>query len=886
VSTLYLVEFEAFNPATQAVETLRYATGRGHTTGPAETPANTHYDARVQQPAVMRRDMFGAGITGGPSRVGFGDLVLLNGDGALDTLKNYGVGRRSMTIRRGTPGAAYPSGFPVMLVATMEGMEVGRETVTIRLRDRQLETQVPLQETKYRGTNQLPHGVEGVADDLKGKPKPVCLGAVTNISPPCVNTSKLIYQVHDGPVFQLSAVYDRGVALRGRAWATMALVSAATILRWACEGEDGTLLIAGGYNTPIMNHSTDGGATWTATTMTGFPLFPYQYPGTSFVQGVAYGAGRYVGLCMYQYIFSTDTPGNAWTRATLGLGSSYAPGGVVWAGDRFLAWWNSSTGPVELRTSTDGLSWSSPTLTGFTDGTDTCYHITYGAGVYVAVGAAGAMSYSEDGTTWVDLPAVGTEDLYRIAYANGVFVAVGASGTLIRSTDGVTWESAANAPAGTTDLHAVGYGFGHWIAGGGWGNDLIESVDTVNWYPLTTMFGANALNYIFWSETYSQFLLVGDGGKAFMDNGGIEEYATYADLMDEAQAPWPGSVKAYSSGGYFRLGTVPDGEVTADVVGASTANMTAGQLYTTVLGRAGLESADWSAADITALDSANAAVLGYWSDAEENCDAVLSQIAGSVGAWWGVDQDGVFRIQRLEEPTGTPEVSFTAADMLQPLTRITPSDPGHGRPAWRSVLRWGRVWSPQTDLAGSVTDAHRNTVSREWREVLAEDAAVRIQYLLAPQLTDDSLLTTEADALAEVQRRQGIRGWLHDVFTLTVPLDDETAALDLGSVVRITHARYGLSLGRLFRVMSIEPDATRGRLGLTVWGTAYDGGRIPIAPTLAGTGSALLAINGSGAMTVTSVVSGVEDSDRTGTGDVVPAPVIAGGGWANIEPPY
>jgi hypothetical protein len=41
----------------------------------------------------------------------------------------------------------------------------------------------------------------------------VCYGVVKNVPAPCVNTSKLIYQVNDGAVDSIDAVYDRGVPL-------------------------------------------------------------------------------------------------------------------------------------------------------------------------------------------------------------------------------------------------------------------------------------------------------------------------------------------------------------------------------------------------------------------------------------------------------------------------------------------------------------------------------------------------------------------------------------------------------------------------------------------------------------------------------------------------
>jgi hypothetical protein len=67
----------------------------------------------------------------------------------------------------------------------------------------------------YLGTNVLPNGVEGTADDIKGELKPWCWGTVTNVELKACNTSKLIYKANQGMGSgeQIYAVYDRGVAL-------------------------------------------------------------------------------------------------------------------------------------------------------------------------------------------------------------------------------------------------------------------------------------------------------------------------------------------------------------------------------------------------------------------------------------------------------------------------------------------------------------------------------------------------------------------------------------------------------------------------------------------------------------------------------------------------
>jgi hypothetical protein len=211
---LLLVEVVVYDPNIPGTATKYYSTGQGHTTGPAETPANTTFEPRVKQAVDIRRTMFAPKTTRGRSTVGLGAIVLLNGDGELDDFAHYGVDGRAITIRSGPAGAAYPSGFTTVFVGTMQNVEVTQDEIRLLLRDRQVELNVPLQTTKYTGAGL--GTLEGTADDIQGKPKPVLWGSAYNFAPICVETAKLIYQVSDATVNTSAAnhnVYDRGVGL-------------------------------------------------------------------------------------------------------------------------------------------------------------------------------------------------------------------------------------------------------------------------------------------------------------------------------------------------------------------------------------------------------------------------------------------------------------------------------------------------------------------------------------------------------------------------------------------------------------------------------------------------------------------------------------------------
>lgn len=221
---VYAVEVTAYDPSLPGTRVLYYCTHNFATT-PTDTPASTIFTAAMVQPALITRSMFSDGTTMGRATAGYGEVVLSNNDGSLDALLTYGLDGRSIVIRRAqivdASLPAYPSGWTPVLSATMDLPDLNVRTLTLRLRDNALIADTPIQSTRYLGSNSLPNGLEGVAD-LAGKPKPLIFGSAFNLTPYCVNTSKLIYQYTDGAGVA-TTVYDRGVALtNGGSYATLA----------------------------------------------------------------------------------------------------------------------------------------------------------------------------------------------------------------------------------------------------------------------------------------------------------------------------------------------------------------------------------------------------------------------------------------------------------------------------------------------------------------------------------------------------------------------------------------------------------------------------------------------------------------------------------------
>lgn len=206
-----LVELSAWDIAGEA-ETTFYFGSRGYSdpTGPG------YYRPRLSQPLNFRRDIYTAQTTGGASRTSFGEMRLVNNDGDLDYLAPaqglYAIVGRRVRMLIGDISQPY-STFEALIVGQVKEVLADNAEVVIRLRDLLELFSGPLQTNKFDGGNVLPAGVEGSPDDIKDKQKPLTIGVVLNVTPPCVNTSKLIYQLNDGPIIHAILVADNGAFL-------------------------------------------------------------------------------------------------------------------------------------------------------------------------------------------------------------------------------------------------------------------------------------------------------------------------------------------------------------------------------------------------------------------------------------------------------------------------------------------------------------------------------------------------------------------------------------------------------------------------------------------------------------------------------------------------
>ncbi len=201
----------------------------------------------------------------------------------------------------------------------------------------------------------------------------------------------------------------------------------------------------------------------------------------------------------------TSPDGFSWTSQSNGLSLGDELRGVA-AGPAGLVAVTSG----RVLTSPDGIAWTIRPLAVPSN----LQGITYGGGLYVAVGDTGAVQTSPDGVDWTSQIPVTGNRLVDVSFAQGRFVAVGQNGVAVTSRDGVDWD-----PGGTGTSYAlssVAFGADTFQAVGGL-NWILGSPDGLRWTETSAGAPVTPLGVGFGS---SGFLAVGTSGSALASASG------------------------------------------------------------------------------------------------------------------------------------------------------------------------------------------------------------------------------------------------------------------------------------------------------------------------------------------------------------------------------
>jgi len=810
---IYLIEATVYDPALPGTKVLRYCSGAGFVYG------GNYYEPRIKHPGRIRRMLFDEGKTSGPSQMGYGEVVLVNTDGGLDALATYGFDGRQLMIKRALAVGATLAGVVILAACGMEQAAFTWDEVAIRVKDRKQELNVPLQANKYGGTNALPAGVDGTAD-IQGRPKPLLFGYVKNATPVCVNTSRLIYQLHDGALEWISGVYDKGIPLAAgadyasqtdmeanapvagqyRAWPAggmfrLGATPAAQVTADAYELTAAALVSAPKLAERIAARAIASGdinAADVAALHTANPAVVGYYSAAETTVASAldevlgsiggwYGfdaagqlrcgrldapAGSPVATLTEAELLSierlpTSDEGRglpAW-RVNLGYDRNWTPNMsdiAAWPAAQF-----SASNPLEYQT------WRGA---------------AHGAGLFVVVGEAKAFNgginfyfTSPDGLTWTKrfFPTSGRRLFVR--YLNGLFL-VASSGTteILTSADGVNW-TARTAPISGAWRDAA-YGNGVYVMANT-GGPVITSTDALTW---SAQSGPPSTPVVNW-----RYLTFGNG-RFVLSHDTYYEPVTFYTSSDGItwSAPTIDPAAGLVPPEYF-VGAVYDGFQWVGITSSGRLMMSA-------------DGTSWGYSGQLQGVLETKAIFPAFGGVMVVGTTAASDYGPSTYMHWLVD--GI-AFGRKEIPNASGLRAFVASD-----------DQIVG-PAYRDNIGENRIFF--FDLRGPF--ARTTWMQSTGGGVTASDPAIQTIHPMARELNVDTLIVGQADAQAEANRLLTLHKADRVRLRVKVPRSRVPADV-LGQPVQLQVPRYGWQAGKLLLVIGAEEDLAADLMWLDLWG--------------------------------------------------------------------
>lgn len=190
---------------------------------------NKSFLGTLQTPIRFNRSIV-AGDGYGELSVGYGEMELTNIEADYDDLfQSRSIDGQPITMKVGARASGRVGAYDDFVTVgkfTATRWLAGEDVLRIEVRDNSYKLEVPTQPGSYAGTGNL----EGPVD-LAGKRKPIMVGEPFEPSPVLVIPAELVYQINDGPIEAITAVYDSGFALAATSdYATSILLRAATLV--------------------------------------------------------------------------------------------------------------------------------------------------------------------------------------------------------------------------------------------------------------------------------------------------------------------------------------------------------------------------------------------------------------------------------------------------------------------------------------------------------------------------------------------------------------------------------------------------------------------------------------------------------------------------------
>lgn len=300
---------------------------------------------------------------------------------------------------------------------------------------------------------------------------------------------------------------------------------------------------------------------------------------------------------------------------------------------------------------------------------------------------------------------------------------------------------------------------------------------------------------------------------AVADNAAVEVVNFYTGT-GSAATELQGATLATTWGsyqGYFRLSATPAGVVTCNAISVTDLVMhRAGDVMAILADEAGITI---DSAGIAVFNAAGA--VGIYVDNDIQSAELLNKVVRSVIGYYWFDA-GILFFDLLRAPATTPDLileDWMISDASPEATGIG----SNGVPIHGCKMRYGRIETVQTTVAGGVDLATRERLKNQYLDVEDIDTPAQARHLLSEKIEIEGYLNDRADALTAATRLKNIGKTRRDIITALCNRA-KLPAFSIGQTALVKKDRLGYGAGRKMMIVGAELDAKQGIIKLRLYG--------------------------------------------------------------------
>lgn len=315
-----------------------------------------------------------------------------------------------------------------------------------------------------------------------------------------------------------------------------------------------------------------------------------------------------------------------------------------------------------------------------------------------------------------------------------------------------------------------------------------------------------------------QPLLVDNGSSAGLGQVYMVHDGAISGLIEVRDNGVPIAVTSSNSTGTFTLLTKPFGTITCSAQGKTPYTNTVPGIIKQIVTNYGTIENRFTNSEISFDDFTNTSEVGFYCNEQTNILDACNQLAKSLNANLicpsivvtdGVVSNSKLRLVELKQPTGTPKYYLDDNNMVINSLSITQMFPV--KPSIK--LGYCKNYTVQTSVSGGLNPASK--FDAQWLYVDQVNAAKKSLYRdNGAVVEEETLLITTSGAEAEATKRLNL--WQDQRYIVSADYLPHLMFVQLGDVVQISSARFGLSEGKLGLVYSITRNWVTGLVNIGV----------------------------------------------------------------------